>query len=133
MSQATELIVSKTRVPAAREEFIERPRLLGPLLAGAGPIVVIEAPAGYGKSTLLQALELGVYNHCPGDGREQVVTDPTAAKIRAEDGRSVAGVDISPFIGDLPGGGFDAVLDWTLALRQSFGNSGLADSRLTYQ
>lgn len=55
-----------------------------------------------GKSTLLRAVELGVYNHIPGDGRDSVVTDATAMKVRAEDGRSVANVDISPFINDLP-------------------------------
>ena len=58
----------------------------------------------HGKSTLLEALELGIYDHIPGDGRELVVTDPTAVKIRAEDGRSVCNVDISPFIYNLPGG-----------------------------
>ncbi|KAK0361704.1 hypothetical protein LTR94_022293 [Friedmanniomyces endolithicus] len=58
----------------------------------------------HGKSTLLEAIQLGVYNHVPGDGRELVVTDPTAVKIRAEDGRGVTSVDISPFISDLPGG-----------------------------
>ena len=58
----------------------------------------------HGKSTLLQAIELGVYNHIPGDGREFVLTDAAAVKIRAEDGRSVTGVDISPFINDLPQG-----------------------------
>ena len=58
----------------------------------------------HGKSTLLGALSLGVYNHVPDDGREYVVTDPDAVFIRAEDGRSVAGVDISPFINDLPQG-----------------------------
>lgn len=58
----------------------------------------------HGKSTLLEAIELGIYNHIPGDGRELLVTDPTAVKIRAEDGRSVHGVDISPFISNLPGG-----------------------------
>lgn len=58
----------------------------------------------HGKSTLLEALELGVYNHIPGDGREAVVTDPTAFKIRAEDGRSISNTDISPFIKNLPGG-----------------------------
>lgn len=42
----------------------------------------------HGKSTLLEALELGIYDHIPGDGREQVITDPTAVKIRAEDGES---------------------------------------------
>ncbi|KAK0314264.1 hypothetical protein LTR91_001060 [Friedmanniomyces endolithicus] len=58
----------------------------------------------HGKSTVLEAIQLGVYNHVPGDGRELVVTDPTAVKIRAEDGRSVTSVDISPFISNLPGG-----------------------------
>ena len=58
----------------------------------------------HGKSTLLSALSWGVYDHVPGDGREYVVTRPDAVKIRAEDGRSVAGVDISGMIGALPGG-----------------------------
>src|SRR3712207_9430395 len=58
----------------------------------------------HGKSTLLAALEVGVYNHIPGDGRELVITDPTAVKIRAEDGRRVEGVDIRPFINNLPNG-----------------------------
>ncbi len=72
---------------------------------GIPPGVTLIVGGGFhGKSTLLNALERGVYNHRPGDGREYVVTDPTAAKIRAEDGRSVAGVDISPFIGELPQG-----------------------------
>jgi predicted ABC-class ATPase len=58
----------------------------------------------HGKSTLLRAIELGVYNHIPGDGREYVVTNFHGVKIRAEDGRSIAGVDISPFINHLPQG-----------------------------
>jgi predicted ABC-class ATPase len=63
------------------------------------------AGGGYhGKSTLLRAIELGVYNHIPEDGRELIVTDPTGVKIRAEDGRGVSGVDISPFINQLPQG-----------------------------
>lgn len=56
----------------------------------------------HGKSTLLQALQWGVYNHRPGDGREFVVSSASTVKVRAEDGRSVSGVDISPFIADLP-------------------------------
>jgi len=67
-------------------------------------VILIVGGGFHGKSTLLRALERGVYAHIPGDGRERVATDPTAVKIRAEDGRSVAGVDLSPFIGDLPGG-----------------------------
>lgn len=58
----------------------------------------------HGKSTLLKALEAGVYNHIAGDGREYVITDNTAVKIRAEDGRSIKNVDISMFIRDLPNG-----------------------------
>lgn len=58
----------------------------------------------HGKSTILQALQNGVYNHIGGDGRELVITDDTAVKLRAEDGRSIAGVDISPFIRNLPNG-----------------------------
>ncbi len=68
-------------------------------------VTVITGGGYHGKSTLLRALERGVYNHRPGDGREKVVTDPHAVKVRAEDGRSVSGVDISPFIGRLPFGG----------------------------
>ena len=56
----------------------------------------------HGKSTLLKAIELGIYNHIPGDGREYVVTHPEAIKIRAEDGRRIERVDISPFISNLP-------------------------------
>ncbi|MCL2929398.1 MAG: ABC-ATPase domain-containing protein [Trichodesmium sp. St16_bin4-tuft] len=65
-------------------------------------VTLIVGGGYHGKSTLLKAIERGVYNHVPGDGREFVVTDPAAIKIRAEDGRSVAGVDISPFINQLP-------------------------------
>ena len=56
----------------------------------------------HGKSTILQALQNGGYDHIAGDGRELVITDASAFKLRAEDGRSVTGVDISPFIKNLP-------------------------------
>ncbi len=56
----------------------------------------------HGKSTLLHALERGVYDHMPGDGREQVATLASAVKVRAEDGRGVSRVDITPFIDGLP-------------------------------
>lgn len=60
---------------------------------------------GYnGKSTLLNALELGVYNHIEGDGREYVISDSSAMKVRAEDGRSIIKDDISLFINNLPNG-----------------------------
>ncbi|MDS0525382.1 ABC-ATPase domain-containing protein [Clostridium sp. SHJSY1] len=58
----------------------------------------------HGKSTLLRALELGVYNHIEGDGREFVITDNTAIKVRAEDGRVIHNDDISLFINNLPNG-----------------------------
>jgi predicted ABC-class ATPase len=77
------------------------------LISGMGipaGLTLIVGGGYHGKSTLLRAIELGVYNRIPGDGREFVVTDPAAVKIRAEDGRSVAGVDISPFINHLPQG-----------------------------
>jgi len=67
-------------------------------------ITLIVGGGFHGKSTLLQALQLGVYNVIPGDGRELVVTDASAVTIRAEDGRSVESVDISPFINNLPFG-----------------------------
>ncbi len=67
-------------------------------------ITLIVGGGYHGKSTLLKALELGVYNHIAGDGREYVITDDTAMKIRAEDGRAVSHVNISPFINHLPNG-----------------------------
>jgi len=77
-----------------------------------GPVTGMGIPEGvtvvvgggfHGKSTLLRAVLRGVYNHRPGDGRERVVARDDAVKIRSEDGRSIAGVDISAFLGDLPG------------------------------
>lgn len=80
-------------------------------LPHAGEVTGMGIPAGvtlivgggyHGKSTLLRAIERGIYNHRPGDGRQQVVSHPGLVKIRAEDGRAVTGVDISPFIDNLP-------------------------------
>ena len=67
-------------------------------------VTLIVGGGYHGKSTLLQALERGVYPHVPGDGREWVATAADAVKVRAEDGRRVERVDISPFIRELPGG-----------------------------
>ena len=67
-------------------------------------VTLIVGGGFHGKSTLLRALERGVYNHVPADGREWTVTVSSAVKIRAEDGRFVERVDISPFIADLPYG-----------------------------
>ena len=67
-------------------------------------ITLIVGGGYHGKSTLLRALELGVYNHIEGDGREFVITDDSALKVRAEDGRSITKTDISLFINNLPNG-----------------------------
>ena len=67
-------------------------------------ITLIVGGGYHGKSTLLKALEMGVYPHISGDGREYVVTDGDAVKIRAEDGRSMKRTDISMFINHLPNG-----------------------------
>lgn len=77
------------------------------LITGMGikkGVTVIVGGGYHGKSTLLNALELGVYNHIEGDGRELVITDNTAVKVRAEDGRSIKNTDISLFIDNLPNG-----------------------------
>lgn len=89
--------------PASLRMEFDRPNL--GRISGMGiprGVTLIVGGGYHGKSTLLNAMEYGVYNHIPGDGREFVLTDPAAVKIRAEDGRRVAGVDISPFINDLP-------------------------------
>lgn len=64
-------------------------------------VTLIVGGGYHGKSTLLRALEIGVYNHVPGDGRERVVSNPSAVKIGAEDGRRIEKVNISPFINNL--------------------------------
>ena len=72
-------------------------------VVGAGVNVIVGG--GYhGKSTLLSAIERGVYPHMPGDGRELVATVSDAVKVRAADGRAVTGVDLTPFISHLPAG-----------------------------
>lgn len=76
-----------------------------------GPIYGMGIPQGvtlivgggfHGKTTLLNSIELGIYDHIAGDGREYVVSSETAVKIKAENNRSVEKVDISPFINNLP-------------------------------
>lgn len=67
-------------------------------------VTLIVGGGYHGKSTLLEALEKGVYDHIAGDGREYVLTDDSAMKLRAEDGRSIQQADISMFIRNLPGG-----------------------------
>lgn len=75
------------------------------MLTGMGirkGVTLIVGGGYHGKSTLLNALELGIYDHISGDGREYVITDPSAQKLRSEDGRFIKDVDISLFINDLP-------------------------------
>ena len=91
--------------PKELEVTLDLPR--GRQITGMGirrGVTLIVGGGYHGKSTLLGALELGVYDHIAGDGREYVITDPTAVKIRAEDGRSIRKTDISLFISDLPNG-----------------------------
>ncbi len=65
-------------------------------------VTLIVSGGYHGKSTLLHAIESGIYSHVPGDGRELCVADPRAVKVRAYSGRWVASVDISGFIDNLP-------------------------------
>ena len=65
-------------------------------------VTLIVGGGYHGKSTLLQALALGIYDHAPGDGRERCVSAGTLATVRAEDGRAVRAVCLTPFIRDLP-------------------------------
>jgi predicted ABC-class ATPase len=65
-------------------------------------ITLVVGGGYHGKSTLLNAIEMGIYNHIPGDGREQCVSDITSIKIRAYSGRYIEKVDISTFINHLP-------------------------------
>ncbi|GAB4073878.1 ABC-ATPase domain-containing protein [Barrientosiimonas marina] len=90
--------------PAEDEVTIEIPHRTEPLkgMAIHRGITLIVGGGYHGKSTLLEAMERGVYSHIKGDGREYVLTDMDAVKIRAEDGRQVTGVNISPFITNLP-------------------------------
>lgn len=91
--------------PASLEVTLDLPHR-GPLKGMGIPegITLIVGGGYHGKSTLLEALELGVYNHIARDGREYVITRSDAVKIRAEDGRSIKHTDISLFINDLPNG-----------------------------
>lgn len=66
-------------------------------------ITVITGGGYSGKSTLLDCLEQGIYDHVAGDGREYVISDETACKVYAEDGRYLAPTDLSPFFSYLPG------------------------------
>ena len=100
----SERAVAFVSPPELRTAFVlpNRGRITG---MGIPAGVTLIVGGGYhGKSTLLRAIERGVYDHIPGDGREFVLTVEDAVKIRAEDGRAVTGVDISGFINNLPDG-----------------------------
>ena len=95
----------RDQLPKEQEVTITLPH--AGVISGMGikrGITLIVGGGYHGKSTLLKALETGVYPHVAGDGREYVITDDTAVKIRAEDGRSIKKTDISMFINDLPNG-----------------------------
>lgn len=105
LSSGKEMVVVPFQSPPTLEVTLKVPN--AGTLAGMGipeGITLIVGGGFHGKSTLLRAIERGVYNHIPGDGREWVVTIPEAVKIRAEDGRRIAKVNISPFINALPFG-----------------------------
>ncbi len=77
----------------------------GKVIRGMGikkGITLIAGGGYHGKTTLLEAIHKGIYNHIRGDGREYVITDKSAIKVRSEDGRSIANVDISNFLQNLP-------------------------------
>ncbi|MBR7101324.1 MAG: hypothetical protein IKC74_03450 [Clostridia bacterium] len=65
-------------------------------------ITLITGDAYHGKSTVLEAIREGVYNHIEGDGREYVITDKSAVAVHSEDGRSIRNTDISFFLSNLP-------------------------------
>lgn len=89
--------------PVSMEQTIHLPHH-GDIAGMAVPkgVTLIVGGGYHGKSTLLGAIQDGIYNHIAGDGREFVITDASAVKLRAEDGRSIRHVDISLFIHDLP-------------------------------
>lgn len=90
---------------APKEAEIIIPLSDGTQMAGMGikkGITVVTGGGYSGKSTLLDAIEMGIYNHIPGDGREFVLTDSSALKMYAEDGRPVSDLDLSPFFKYLP-------------------------------
>ena len=65
-------------------------------------VTLIVGGGFHGKSTLLNALETGIYNHIPDDGREYCVSNFNSVKVRAYSGRRVVNTDISTFINNLP-------------------------------
>ena len=91
------------RVPDALAVELQAPHAGALRGMGIRAGVTLIVGGGYhGKSTLLQALALGIYDHVPGDGRERCVSAEELVTVRAEDGRAVRGVCLTPFIRDLP-------------------------------
>ncbi len=108
-SGISDLPLSENAVPFKSPESLEEKFLLpnGKEIKGMAikeGITLIAGGGYHGKTTLLEAIQRGIYNHIKGDGREFVLTDETAVKIRTEDGRSIKSVDISNFIRNVPGG-----------------------------
>ncbi|MCI9448835.1 MAG: hypothetical protein HFE30_01085 [Clostridiales bacterium] len=63
--------------------------------------VTVITGGGYsGKSTLLDSIQNGIYNHILGDGREYCITRRNSIGIIAEDGRNISSLNISPFISE---------------------------------
>lgn len=61
-------------------------------------ITVITGYDFQGKSTLLQAISRGIYNHIEGSGLEYLLTNREAVNIFAEKNRVIHGLDMSSFI-----------------------------------
>ena len=101
--QAPESLRVTIEIPNAIESGDGRTQCISGMGIPNG-LTLIVGGGYHGKSTLLQALQRGVYPHVPGDGREYVVTVPDAVKVRAEDGRKIERVNISGFISHLPHG-----------------------------
>jgi predicted ABC-class ATPase len=112
-SGASDLPLAEGALPLRAPESLRVELALPPRVGAARRVAGLGIPEGvtlvvgggyHGKSTLLRALERGVHPHVPGDGRERVATRADAVKLRAEDGRRVEQVDVSAFLGTLPGG-----------------------------
>lgn len=100
-SKGTDLPMVKG-VPFKSPE-VDEIEICGVLGMGIKRGVTVITGGGYsGKSTLIDAISAGIYDHCLGDGRELCITDDTAVTISAEDGRSIRHVNISPFIQGIP-------------------------------
>ena len=93
--------------PIPDSMLVELPLTNGGTVRGLGVrrgVTLIVGGGYHGKSTLLESLARGIYDHLPGDGRERVVTSARTLCVRAEDGRAVSQVGIDGFIGALPNG-----------------------------